>query len=111
MPLVTYAQTRPWAQAIARETGMKMMPPWFADPRYGHFANDSSLTEKQIATSETRWEVSAPFEGLVEHLRQLGIVEQHLLDGLSGERSRCQPSRRPDSTARHLGAGRSSEDG
>jgi hypothetical protein len=54
MPLVTYAQTRPWAQAIARETGMKMMPPWFADPRYGHFANDSSLTEKQIATL-TAW--------------------------------------------------------
>jgi hypothetical protein len=51
---VTYAQTRPWAQAIARETGMKMMPPWFADPRYGNFANDSSLTEKQIATL-TAW--------------------------------------------------------
>ena len=29
---------------------MKMMPPWFADPRYGHFANDASLTEQQIAT-------------------------------------------------------------
>src|SRR5580765_9176 len=29
---------------------MKMMPPWFADPRYGHFANDASLSDQQIAT-------------------------------------------------------------
>jgi hypothetical protein len=48
MPLVTYEQTRPWASAIAREVQMKMMPPWFADPRYGRFANDPSLTEQQI---------------------------------------------------------------
>jgi hypothetical protein len=50
MPLVTYEQTRPWAGAISHTVGMRMMPPWFADPRYGHFANDSSLTEQQIAT-------------------------------------------------------------
>lgn len=50
MPLVTYDQTRPWATAMAHAVGMKMMPPWFADPRYGHFANDASLTDQQIAT-------------------------------------------------------------
>ena len=50
MPLVTYEQTRPWARAMAHAVEMKMMPPWFADPRYGHFANDVSLTEQQIAT-------------------------------------------------------------
>ena len=26
------------------------MPPWHADPRYGHFANDRSLTARQRAT-------------------------------------------------------------
>ena len=26
------------------------MPPWFADPRFGHFSNDPSLTEPQIET-------------------------------------------------------------
>jgi hypothetical protein len=26
------------------------MPPWFADPQYGKFANDTSLTDDQIAT-------------------------------------------------------------
>jgi hypothetical protein len=44
MPLVTYEQTRPWAKAMAHAVEMKMMPPWFADPRYGHFADDISLT-------------------------------------------------------------------
>jgi hypothetical protein len=49
MPLETYEQTRNWAPAITHAVEMKMMPPWFADPRYGHFANDSSLTESQVA--------------------------------------------------------------
>ncbi|MGC1370915.1 MAG: hypothetical protein WA824_02140, partial [Candidatus Sulfotelmatobacter sp.] len=49
MPLLTYEQTRPWAKKIAAAVEMKMMPPWFADPRYGHFANDPSLTGEQIA--------------------------------------------------------------
>src|ERR1700723_4334129 len=49
MPLVTYEQSKPWARAMAAEVGMKMMPPWFADPRFGHFSNDASLTETQIA--------------------------------------------------------------
>jgi hypothetical protein len=50
MPLVTYDQTRPWAEKIAHAVETKMMPPWFADPRYGHFANDPSLSEQEIAT-------------------------------------------------------------
>ena len=54
MPLVTYEETRPWAPAIAHSVGMKMMPPWFADPGYGHFANDPSLTDHQIETI-TAW--------------------------------------------------------
>ena len=49
MPLVTYEQTRPWAAKIAAAAQTRMMPPWFADPRYGHFANDPSLSEEQIA--------------------------------------------------------------
>jgi hypothetical protein len=48
MPLETYEQARAWAPAIAHAVGMKMMPPWFADPRYGHFANDRSLSAQQI---------------------------------------------------------------
>ncbi len=50
MPLVTYEQTRPWARLIGHAVQMKMMPPWFADARYGRFANDNSLTDAQMAT-------------------------------------------------------------
>src|SRR5260370_24208980 len=50
VPLVTYDQTRAWAGKIADAVEMKMMPPWFADSRYGHFANDASLSAEQIAT-------------------------------------------------------------
>ena len=54
MPLVTYEQTKPWAQAIAHAVETRMMPPWFAEPGYGHFANDPSLTEQQI-TAISAW--------------------------------------------------------
>ena len=60
MSLVTYDETRPWAQKIAAAVGMKMMPPWFADPRYGHFANDPSLTEEQITTISKWAQAGAP---------------------------------------------------
>jgi len=59
-PLETYEQARSQAQAVAQAVEMKMMPPWFADPRYGHFANDPSLTEQQIATIVAWAEADAP---------------------------------------------------
>jgi mono/diheme cytochrome c family protein len=54
MPFMTYDQTRPWAEKISHAVQMKMMPPWFADPRFGKFANDPSLTAEQIAAI-TEW--------------------------------------------------------
>ncbi len=60
MPLITYEQTRPWASRIADAVAMKMMPPWFADPRYGHFANDPSLTEEQLSTVTAWAKAGAP---------------------------------------------------
>ncbi len=50
MPLITYAQTQPFARAIATDVREKKMPPWFADPTVGHFSNDPSLTNQEIAT-------------------------------------------------------------
>jgi hypothetical protein len=50
MPLVTYNQSRPFARAIATSAAERKMPPWFADPALGHFSNDPSLSEKEIAT-------------------------------------------------------------
>jgi hypothetical protein len=60
MALVSYEQTRPWANAIADAVQMRMMPPWFADPRYGHFANDPSLSEAQIAAIAAWAKAGAP---------------------------------------------------
>jgi len=48
MPLETYEQTRRYAGAIAQVTRTKKMPPWFADPHVGKFANDPSLTAAEI---------------------------------------------------------------
>ena len=50
MSLVTYEQARAKVKSIAQMVSSKKMPPWFADPKYGHFTNDPSLTPTQIQT-------------------------------------------------------------
>ena len=60
MPLVTYEDAKPWARQMAKDTRSKRMPPWFADPCCGHFADDPSLTEAQIATLSAWAETKAP---------------------------------------------------
>lgn len=46
--LLTYNDARPWAKAMKTATGMRKMPPWFADPQVGHFLNDHSLKQNEI---------------------------------------------------------------
>jgi mono/diheme cytochrome c family protein len=48
MPLVTYDDVRKRANEIASTVRRRKMPPWFADPRFGHFSNDPSLTPDEI---------------------------------------------------------------
>jgi hypothetical protein len=48
MSLLTYQDARPWARAIKAKVRDRQMPPWFADPKYGKFANDRSLTPAEI---------------------------------------------------------------
>jgi len=62
MPLLTYEGTRPWARAIKAAVLSKKMPPWFADPKYGHFANDRSLSQAEINTLVT-WADTGAAEG------------------------------------------------
>jgi hypothetical protein len=50
MPFLTYSDVRPWAKAIREAVLTRKMPPWFADPHYGKFSNDRSLTKGEIAT-------------------------------------------------------------
>ena len=48
--LLSYKDSRPWAKAIRENVVSKKMPPWLADPQYGHFANDRSLSKQEIDT-------------------------------------------------------------
>ena len=48
--LLSYKDARPWAKAIRADVLTKKMPPWFADPHYGHFSNDRSLSPDEVST-------------------------------------------------------------
>jgi predicted CXXCH cytochrome family protein len=50
MSLLTYEDARPWAQSIRKKVASREMPPWRADPRFGHFRNDPSLSQDEIKT-------------------------------------------------------------
>src|SRR5438132_5325271 len=50
MSFLTYESTRPWAKAIKEAVLSKKMPPWFADPHYGDFRNQPTLTESEVKT-------------------------------------------------------------
>jgi hypothetical protein len=50
MSFLNYEGTRPWAKAIKAAVATKKMPPWFADPKYGHFENDRTLSAAEIGT-------------------------------------------------------------
>jgi hypothetical protein len=60
MPLVTYAEARKYAPEIKKMTSARKMPPWFADPKIGKWANDPSLTDTQIATIAAWADAGAP---------------------------------------------------
>ncbi len=60
MSLRTYDEVRPWAKSIGKSVHTREMPPWDADPGYGPFLNDISLSDHEIDTI-TRWvEAGAP---------------------------------------------------
>jgi hypothetical protein len=62
MSLRTYKEVRPYAAAIKEAVLLKKMPPWFADPHYGKFANDRSMSEQDVKII-TSWVDSGAKEG------------------------------------------------
>ncbi len=50
MSFLGYNEARPWAKAMKVAVATKKMPPWFADPQYGHFANDRTLSAADVNT-------------------------------------------------------------
>ncbi len=48
-PLTSFDEVAPWAPMIREVLDQGRMPPWFADPRYGKFSNDSRLSDEDRA--------------------------------------------------------------
>ena len=66
-PLRTYRDAAKRKNMIREVVAQRRMPPWQADPRYGHFANDRSMTEDEIATIVSWVEQGVP-EGDPAHM-------------------------------------------
>src|SRR5579871_1189341 len=60
MPLLTYETSRPWAKAIKAAVIARKMPPWFADPKFGHFRDVRILTDGEIHTISAWVDAGAP---------------------------------------------------
>ena len=48
--LMDYDDVRDFSEMIREVVVQRRMPPWHADPRYGHFATDRSLSKEQLNT-------------------------------------------------------------
>jgi hypothetical protein len=62
MSFMTYADARPWAKAMKAAVLDRKMPPWFADPSYGHFKNDRRLSDAELRAISD-WADSGAAEG------------------------------------------------
>lgn len=62
MSLMTYEEARPYAKSISAKVAAGHMPPWHADPAFGHFKNDRHLTDAEIETL-TRWAATGSPKG------------------------------------------------
>ena len=60
--LLDYRSARPWAKSIREAILTRKMPPWFADPHFGKFANDARLSDAEIATVKA-WVDGGAVEG------------------------------------------------
>ena len=50
MPLTTYEDALAWSDTVREVIEQKRMPPWLADPHFGTFLNDRSLSAEDRAT-------------------------------------------------------------
>jgi hypothetical protein len=62
MSFLDYESVRPWAKAMKLAVVTRKMPPWFADPKVGHFANDRALNQSDIDTI-SKWADGGAPEG------------------------------------------------
>ncbi|MDP1798523.1 MAG: redoxin domain-containing protein [Planctomycetaceae bacterium] len=58
--LTEYDEVAGWADMIAEVTQERRMPPWHADPKFGHFMNENRLTDDELATIQAWVKAGAP---------------------------------------------------
>jgi hypothetical protein len=73
MSLLSYDEARPWAKSIQRVVTAGEMPPWDADPRYGKFANDISLSPVEVEVVN-RWVQQGARPGELSAMPELPAV-------------------------------------
>lgn len=60
--LTDYDEVVGWAEMIEEVVDQRRMPPWNADPNYGHFRNDARLTDDELDLIH-RWVAAGAPEG------------------------------------------------
>jgi len=75
MTFLDYKSTRPWAKAIKSIVLSRKMPPWLADPQFGHFSNDRSLSDADVKTLIAWADSGAPEGKASEAPRPVAWVE------------------------------------
>ena len=76
MSLLTYQETRPWAQAIREATLLGKMPPWDAEPGVGKkFSNERRLEQAEIEVLRTWADQGAPEGDAADAPQPLEFVE------------------------------------
>ncbi len=58
--LLDYDSSKGWARMVREVVNEKRMPPWFADPHHGTFANDRRLSKVELALINKWVENGAP---------------------------------------------------
>ncbi len=96
--LTSYEEVAGWASMIEEVVETQRMPPWHADPHYGHFLNDARLSDKDKATI-SKWVANGAPEGDLKDLPEPPKFADRLDDSqarpgdLHGatSRSTCRP--------------------
>lgn len=58
--LTSYQEAAGWAETIREVVREQRMPPWHADPKYGHFSNDARLSDSEKQLIEQWVKAGAP---------------------------------------------------
>lgn len=59
-PLTSYDEVKRKGKTITKVTGLRIMPPWPADPSYSHFKDEKYLTQTEIATIRKWFDLQMP---------------------------------------------------